>query len=160
MAIGTEVKLTLKYASISTAVVVGIYAAFLGLLTTSSFQAHIVYPHKIQMTWSHDLNVLESFGFLHNQVTPFNIPTSSEDNIYAWHILPIEFYRKNQATLLNETSGATVEVTTKHAFRLLRDDPEARLIIHMHGAAGTVGQVTEFPITAPYLLASPTRFTS
>lgn len=58
-----------------------IYAAFLGLLTTASFQAHIIYLHKIQMTWSHNLNVPETFGFLHNQVTPFYIPTSSGENI-------------------------------------------------------------------------------
>lgn len=145
MTVGSLFKLIFKYASISIAIVVGIYATFLGLLTTVSFQAHIVYLHKIQMTWSHNLNVPETFGFLHNQVTPFYIPISTGEEIYAWHILPIELYRQNQATLLSESSGDTMDITTRHAFKLLCDDPEARLIIHMHGAAGTVGSGYRVP---------------
>jgi abhydrolase domain-containing protein 12 len=62
-----------KYAWISAALLVGLYAGLLGLLTTSFFQAHVVYLHKMQMTWFQDLDVPETFGFLRNQVTPFAI---------------------------------------------------------------------------------------
>lgn len=135
----------LRYASISTAIVVGVYAAFIGLLTTDSFQTHVVYLHKIQMTWFKNLDTPEVFGFLHNQVTPFGLPSSSGGILYAWHVLPIEAYRKNEAGLLADPSGYTLDITTRRAFKLLHDDPDARLIIHMHGAAGTVGSGYRVP---------------
>ena len=105
----------------------------------SVFQSHIVYLHTFQMTWFKDLDVPETFGFLRNQVTPFSIGISDGKRLYAWHILSIELYRKNELSLVAEDVGFVSNVTSRRAFRLLRDDPEARLIIHMHGAAGTVG---------------------
>ena len=145
MTVGSVITLVVKYASISVAVVVGLYAGFIGLLTTDSFQTHVIYLHKIQMTWFKELNSPEVFGFLHNQVTPFGIPSSSGQTVYAWHILPIELYRKNEAALLADPSGYSPDITTRRSFELLRDDPEARLIIHMHGAAGTVGSGYRVP---------------
>src|SRR5271154_2594021 len=133
------VNLLLKYASISAAVLVAFYAGLLGLLTTSFFQAHVVYLHKIQMTWFKDLDVPETFGFLRNQATPFSIKSSSGGTLYAWHILPIELYRQHEPALIAEPSGFVLNITSRLAFKLLRDDPDARLILHMHGAAGTVG---------------------
>ncbi len=135
----------IKYAFLSAAAIVGLYASLLGLLTTASFQAHVVYLHKLQMTWFKDLDVPESFGFLRNQVTPFYIPSSSGGTLYAWHILPIELYRQHESTLIAEPSGFVSDITSRTAFMLLRTDPDARLIIHMHGAAGTVGSGYRVP---------------
>ncbi|KAL8751692.1 MAG: hypothetical protein Q9184_005991 [Pyrenodesmia sp. 2 TL-2023] len=135
----------LKYATISAALAAGLYAGFLGLLTTSSFQAHAVYLHKIQLTWFRDLNVPESFGFLRNQVTPFQIRSRDGGLLYAWHIVPTELYRRHESELLTETTGLVYDVSSRVAFKLLREDPEARLIIHMHGAAGTVGSGYRVP---------------
>ena len=132
------VYLLLKYASLSTAVLVALYAGLLGLLT-SSFQAHVVYLHRIQMTWFKDLDVPEFFGFLHNQVTPFSINSPAGEALYAWHILPVELYRKHEPPLIAEPSGFVLDITSRLAFKLLRDDPDGRLILHLHGAAGTVG---------------------
>ncbi|GFF98278.1 hypothetical protein IFM53868_09722 [Aspergillus udagawae] len=134
-----------KYASISLTVAVGLYAALLGLLTTSSFQSHAVYLHAIQMTWFKDLNVPETFGFLRNQVTPFSIKTPDDHHLYAWHILPIELYRKNELALVAEPTGFISDITSRLAFQLLRDDPGARLVIHMHGAGGTVASGYRVP---------------
>ncbi len=131
--------LILKYGSIATAALTLPYIGLLGLLTTTWFQAHVVYLHAIQMTWFKDLDTPEMFGFLHNQVTPFNIKSGGSENLYAWHILPEEVYRKHEQELHGEPSGFVPDITTRLAFRLLRDDPDARLIIHMHGAGGTVG---------------------
>lgn len=64
-----------EHGLISAAVVVGLYAALLGLLRTPAFQYHAVYLHAIQMTWFKDLDVPESIGLLINQVTPFSIRT-------------------------------------------------------------------------------------
>lgn len=134
-----------KYASISAAVLVCLYAALLGLLTTSSFQAHVVYLHKMQMTWFKDLDVPETFGFLRNQATPFSIQSSIDGTLFAWHILPIESYREHEISLVAEPSGFASDITSRLAFKLLRDDPDARLIIHMHGAGGTVGSGYRVP---------------
>ena len=134
-----------KKASTILAVTVGIYACFLGLLTSSWFQAHAVYLHKIQMTWLKDLNVPESFGFLRGQVTPFHIKSENGIGLYAWHILPIELYRRHESDLFTEPSGFNDDFLSSLAFKLLRDDPEARLVVHMHGAAGTVGSGYRVP---------------
>ena len=134
-----------KYASISAAVLVGLYACLLGLLTTSFFQAHAVYLHKIQMTWFKDLDVPESFGFLRSQTTPFSIPTPTGGTLYAWHVLPIELYREHESALVEEPAGFASDIESRLAFQLLRNDPDARLIIHMHGAGGTVGSGYRVP---------------
>jgi abhydrolase domain-containing protein 12 len=134
-----------KYASISVAVAFVLYAALVGLLTTSTFQSHVVYLHAVQMTWFKDLNVPEIFGFLKNQVTPFSIKTSDGEHLYAWHILPVELYRKHELPLIAEPTGFVSDITSRLAFQLLRDNPDARLIIHMHGAGGTVGSGYRVP---------------
>lgn len=135
----------LKGASLSVACFIGLYASLLGLLTTSSFQSHVVYLHKFQMTWFKDLDVPESFGFLRNQVTPFSIRSSQGGMLHAWHILPIELYRQHESALVTESTGHVSDFTSRTAFKLLQDDHAARLIIHMHGAAGTVGSGYRVP---------------
>ena len=135
----------LKYVFFTAALLVGLYTGLLGMLTNRSFQAHVVYLHKVQMTWFKDLDIPERFGFLRNQVTPFFIKSSDGGQLYAWHILPIELYRQHESTLTAEPSGFISDITFRHAFELLRDDPDAKLIIHMHGAAGTVGSGYRVP---------------
>ncbi|KAH8590371.1 Alpha/Beta hydrolase protein [Bisporella sp. PMI_857] len=84
--------------------------------------------------WSiRDLNVPETFGFLHNQVTTFSILTPDRVSLHAWHVLPIGLYRRSQP------SGFTRDITSRLKFKLLRDDPEARLVIYLHGIAGSIG---------------------
>ncbi|KAL9136862.1 MAG: hypothetical protein Q9175_001935 [Cornicularia normoerica] len=97
------------------------------------------------MTWFKDVDVPESFGFLRSQTTPFSIQPSTGGALYAWHILPIELYRQHESALLAEPSGFALDITSRFAFKLLRDDPDARLIIHMHGAGGTVGSGYRIP---------------
>ena len=91
------------------------------------------------MTWFKDLNVPELFGFLRNQVSPFTLKSLDGEALYAWHILPIGLYRKHEEALIVEPSGLVLNITSRLSFKLLRDDPEARLVLHFHGAGGTVG---------------------
>jgi abhydrolase domain-containing protein 12 len=91
------------------------------------------------MTWFKDLNTPEVFGFLYNQVSPFRITTSDGIDLQAWHILPVGLYQEHENELLAEPAGFVSALTTRLAFKLLRDDPKARLVIHFHGAGGTVG---------------------
>jgi abhydrolase domain-containing protein 12 len=130
----------LKYASTTLASLTGLYACLLGLLTTTTtLQTHIIYLHKLQMTWFKDLDTPEVFGFSHNQITPFSIPVSNNQFLYAWHILPTESYRKHEPSLILEKEGKTEDITQRLGYKLLRDDPEALLAVHFHGAGGTVG---------------------
>ncbi|CAK4033063.1 alpha beta-hydrolase [Lecanosticta acicola] len=129
----------LKYSSTAIGTIAAFYVGLLGLLTTSWFQAHVVYLHAIQLTWFKDLDYPEVFGFLHNQVTPFRIQSSSGDSLYAWHILPVGAYQKHEDKLIREPTGFVEDISSRLSFRLLRGDPEALLVIHFHGAGGTVG---------------------
>lgn len=101
-------------------------------------QIHLFYLHRIKQTWFKDLNVPESFGFLHNQVTPFFVSTNDGEKLYAWHVLPVGIYRRHQDDLLAQPSGLTRDIASRLAFQLLRDDPDARLVIYLHGTAGTL----------------------
>jgi len=130
---------SLEYILIAIGSILGLYSALLGPLTIPWFQAHIVYLHAIQTTWGKDLNVPEIFGFLHNQVAPFSIKSASGGDLYAWHVLPVELYRQHIQRLLSQPSGFSSDITSHLGFQLLRDDPETILILHFHGAGGTVG---------------------
>ena len=135
----------LKRTALAAAVPASLYVGLIGLLTTTWFQTHAVYLHAIQMTWFKDLDVPESFGFLRNQVTPFNIAPQGSNDLYAWHILPVGLYRKHEQQLQAEPVGLVPDFTSRLAFKLLHDDLDARLVIHMHGAGGTVGSGYRVP---------------
>ena len=147
----------LKYGSSLAAVLIGLYAILLGLLTTSFFQIHAVYLHKIQLTWFKNLDIPESFGFLRNQVTPFFIRTSVGGELYAWHILPVELYRQHESALIAEPPELVPDFTARLAFKLLREDPDAQLILHLHGAAGTVGSGYRVPNYRALSAGQPSR---
>lgn len=129
----------LKVCCLSVTVLTLTYFGILSLMIAFPvLQTHLFYLHRVTQTWSKDLNVPEQFGFLHNQVTPFFISTSDGEKIHAWHVLPLDLYRRHQDKLLAEPSGLSRDITSRLAFKLLRDDPEARLVIYLHGVAGTL----------------------
>lgn len=126
-----------KLAALSVAIPSTIYLGILGLLIAfPTIQTHVFYLHRLSLTWFKDLNVPEAFGYLPGQVTPFSIETADGENLHAWHVLPLGAYRRNQQEILAEPTGFTPDVTSKRAFQLLRDDPESRLVIYLHGTAG------------------------
>ncbi|ROV96543.1 hypothetical protein VMCG_07750 [Cytospora schulzeri] len=108
----------------------------------SFLSTHAIYLHRVTLTWFKDLNVPEQFGFQHNQAIPFRIPTEDHVSLHAWHVLPLGVYRRNYEELLHQKAlgaiGEDADYTSTLNFRLLRDDPEARLIIYMHGTSGTM----------------------
>jgi abhydrolase domain-containing protein 12 len=119
-----------------------VYLTILGaMIVVPSLQAHAIYLHRIELTWFKDLNVPEQFGFQHNQAIPFRIATGDGVKLHAWHVLPLGVYRRNLERLVGQGRQADLSDTDFAEtlnFRLLRDDPEARLIIYMHGASGTL----------------------
>lgn len=125
-------------ARFAAASVVG-YMVFLGVLAIPFAQNQVIYLNKVTLTWFKDVNVPEQWGFLRNQVTPFFLQTPDGESLHAWHVLPLEIYRRNEEQLLAEPSGLASDVMHRLSFKLLRDDPEALLVIYLHGAAGTLG---------------------
>lgn len=85
--------------------------------------------HRLTLTYFADLNIPTQFGFAQNQVTPFFLPTTPR--IFAWHILPLGAYSQHREALTSDTPLTTLS--------LLQSNPDARLLIHFHGNAGTVG---------------------
>ncbi|KAH6644323.1 Alpha/Beta hydrolase protein [Boeremia exigua] len=119
--------------------IVGIYAAFISLLTIPTLQDHVIYLHRVTLTWFQDVNTPEQWGFLRNQVTPFHLETPDGETLHAWHILPLETYRQHQEELRNEPAGLCDDIQKRLSFKLLKDDPTAQLVVYLHGAAGTLG---------------------
>ncbi|KAF5657540.1 monoacylglycerol lipase ABHD12 [Fusarium heterosporum] len=118
-----------------------LYFSLLGALVVApSLQAHAIYLHKVTLTWSKDLNIPEQFGFAHHQVTPFYIPTSDGVKLHSWHVLPLAAYQSYQQELLAEGSGAGLVENFEETlnFRLLKENPNARLVLYFHGTSGTM----------------------
>lgn len=118
-----------------------IYISLLGaMVAVPSFQVHATYLHKVTLTWFKDLNVPEQFGFAHHQATPFYIPTSDGEKLHAWHVLPLGAYLKNERALLAQgpEGGLAGRFQDSLNFRLLRDNPNARLVLYFHGTSGTL----------------------
>jgi abhydrolase domain-containing protein 12 len=118
--------------------IVGVYLAFVLLLTIPTLQDHVIFLHRVTRTWGQDINVPEQWGFLRNQVTPFHLKTPDGETLHAWHVLPLETYRQHQTQLCAEPVGLCANVEERISFRLLKD-PTAQVVIYLHGAAGTLG---------------------
>ena len=98
-----------------------------GLLTYSS----ALYAHKFNTLFYHDINNAEVFGFAKGQVTPFNIGTPDGETLYAWHILPLDVYARNEKALGNGSrpSGPVESFQNTTAFKLLSTSAEARVVV-------------------------------
>ena len=44
--------------------------------------------------------------------------------------MPVGLYAKHEAEIVEEASGFTEDITKTKAFRLLRDDPDSKLIVN------------------------------
>ncbi|KAH7361113.1 Alpha/Beta hydrolase protein [Pyrenochaeta sp. MPI-SDFR-AT-0127] len=119
--------------------IIGVYAAFIVLLTIPTLQDHVIYLHRITLTWFQDVNTPETWGFWRGQVSIFHLKTPDGQTLHAWHVLPLEAYREHQDKLRKEPVGLCSDIQQRLSFKLLRDDPTAQLVIYFHGAAGTLG---------------------
>ncbi|KAM3440609.1 hypothetical protein MY4824_002057 [Beauveria thailandica] len=116
------------------------YTVFLGVSTIPFVQRHALYAHKINTLFLYDVNEPTYWGFAKNQVTPFSLTTPDHESIYAWHILPLPLYYKNEDNLAVQPSGLAVDITKTEAFKLLKSSPDAKLVLSFHGNAGHVAQ--------------------
>ncbi|KAF2486745.1 Alpha/Beta hydrolase protein [Neohortaea acidophila] len=137
---------------IGAAALVGVYAIILGALLTPNLQRFALYAHKINTLFLHDIDNGERFGFAKGQVTPFSIHTADGETLYAWHVLPIDAYARNEEVLRKE-AGSIGDFSNTHAFHLLTSS-EAKVVVSFHGNAGHIAQGWR-PETLRHLTAQP-----
>ncbi|KAI1100837.1 alpha/beta-hydrolase [Jackrogersella minutella] len=126
--------------SVSLGFPIGLYVSILLLGSFPFFQRHFLYAHRVSTLFWHDLDQPEYWGFARNQVTPFSLTSVDEENLYAWHILPLPTYLKHENTLQIQRPGFSEDVSKTESFKLLKDDPDSRLVIYFHGNAGHLAQ--------------------
>lgn len=61
---------------------------------------------------------------------PFRVPTKDGERLFAWLIAPLEQYARHADQFIGEESGVDSDIEEKVAFKLLRADPNARLLIY------------------------------
>ncbi|EFW17857.1 hypothetical protein D8B26_004809 [Coccidioides posadasii str. Silveira] len=117
-----------------------IYVSLIFSLTYPTIQRGVLYSHGINPSRFYDVNDVENFGFLKSQVQPFNLLTPDNATLYAWHILPLHLCKEHERELLASHSyGVAEDMTKTGAFNLLARDPNARVIVNLHGNAANLG---------------------
>ena len=88
-----------------------------------------LYAHKVNTLFWHDVDDATCFGFAKHQVTPFHLHSSGE-TLYAWHVLPLDVYARNEVALRKEDRPEPVveDITSRMAFKLLQS-PDARVVV-------------------------------
>ncbi|KAF7678996.1 sugar transporter stl1 [Alternaria burnsii] len=107
-------------------------------LTRALANKQMLYLHNFTFFPGKWLVQPERAGFLKNQVVPFRITSKDGERLFAWLIAPLGVYARDADAFIQEKTGTDVEHTL--AWRLLRDDPEARLLIYFHGNSATLAQ--------------------
>lgn len=64
------------------------------------------------------------------QITPFGIKTPDGETLYAWHILPLPLYLKNEEVVATQPAGYCNDFRSSESFKLLKEDPKAKLILY------------------------------
>jgi len=78
-------------------------------------------------------------GISPHQVTPFVLLTLDEEIVHAWHVLPLDLYRRHEQQLIEEFDKIAVDIEKFLSVELLRDDPTSIVVLYLHGPAGTLG---------------------
>lgn len=76
---------------------------------------------------------------LENQVAPFRITTSDGEHLFSWLIAPLGVYARHSESFTAEQPGIH-DIQENLTFKLLKEDPEARLLIYFHGNSATLAQ--------------------
>ncbi|KAI8941770.1 hypothetical protein NX059_002974 [Plenodomus lindquistii] len=97
----------------------------------------MLYLHNITFFPGKWLDEPERAGFLKNQVAPFRITTSDDEKLFAWLITPLGVYARHADQFIQQQSGS---IEDHLAFKLLRTDPDARLLLYFHGNSATLAQ--------------------
>lgn len=91
-----------------------------------------MYAHKFHTLHLGD-NIAdgEAFGFAKKQVTPFSLRTADAEMLFAWHVLPLDVYARNEKQIRSEErshDGPVHNITDTTAFKLLTSG-DAKVVI-------------------------------
>ncbi|CAI7627007.1 unnamed protein product [Penicillium pancosmium] len=132
-----------------------VYVLFIYSLTYTQVQRLFLYANKINPTLWQDVNQVEQFGFLNTQVQPFNLKTPDNETLYGWHLLPLHLCYQNEKELSeNPPSGPAADYTHTAAFKLLANDPNARVVVYFHGNAAHLASASRPQIYSSMLALS------
>ncbi|KAK2741212.1 hypothetical protein FQN57_005674 [Myotisia sp. PD_48] len=137
-----------------------LYVLAIFSLTYPAIQRAALYAHKINPSKFYDNpNDVESYGFTKSQAQPFNIQTPDNETLYAWHILPPHLDHEHEAELRrNHASGVAKDFTKTTSFKLLSQDPNARVVLNLHGNAAHLGTGYRPSVYRNFLsLSTPSR---
>ncbi|CAI6229706.1 unnamed protein product [Periconia digitata] len=102
-------------------------------------QKQMLYLHWVTLWPGKWLTEPERAGFLKNQASTFRIPTKDGERLFGWLIAPLGIYSSNAQEFLRERASEG-DIEDETSFRLLRNDPHARLLIYFHGNTATLAQ--------------------
>jgi pimeloyl-ACP methyl ester carboxylesterase len=80
-------------------------------------------------------------------VQPFYLETSDNERLFCWHVLPLDVYLQNEEQLATGTTTGEVvdELKGTVGEKLLRADPESRVVVNFHGVSRPL--CIEFSVT-------------
>ncbi|KAL6712664.1 hypothetical protein ACN47E_000541 [Coniothyrium glycines] len=118
------------------------WGVFVLALCVPWVQRNALYAHKFQTGLWGNVSVPEEFGFAKGQVQPFWLETSDKERLFCWHVLPLDVYLENELELATAAASGEVVEELKGTVgeKLLRRDPESRVVVNFHGNAGHVAQ--------------------
>ncbi|KAJ8658864.1 hypothetical protein O0I10_005246 [Lichtheimia ornata] len=111
---------------LSTVTIVALYTACVGLLCLPGPQRFMIFLNKIQTPSS--LHIPESYGFAHNKIRNFQITTSDNITLGAWHILPSSYHLQHG---LRDIQG----VPETSVYEKALSDPKFETLVYFHGNA-------------------------
>ncbi|KAI5300739.1 hypothetical protein KEM56_002231 [Ascosphaera pollenicola] len=136
----------------------GVYVTAVYFATYPAVNRALLYMNWLNPTYFQDVNDVEKFGFLcsfvpvpsatykhrmltrktdaAHQVQPFALQTPDNETLYTWHILPTHLAHQHE-TLLKQTGtyGPAPDFAATGAFKVLAEDPHARIVVNLHGNA-------------------------
>ncbi|KAK9450340.1 Alpha/Beta hydrolase protein [Limtongia smithiae] len=135
-----------------------IYLTFLTSLLFEPVQRNLVFLHRVRLGSKETLYYPENVGFALNQVAPFWLDTPDGERLFGWHLLPLDVYESHKAELRSiEVSDGVIdsgELAQNH-LKILKEDPDARLIIYYHGNSGCISSIHRPDVYRALLSTSP-----
>jgi len=130
-------------------------------LMVPTVQRNAIYAHKVNPAlWQNLLNV-EQFGFLHHQVQPFTVLTPDNVTLFAWHVLPVHLYRQHERALKAQADFGLKsydQAVKTVGLRILLNDPNAIVVVSLHGNAAHLASSYRPPTYQQYLgLSTPEK---
>ncbi|KAK9490912.1 Alpha/Beta hydrolase protein [Lipomyces doorenjongii] len=134
------------------------YLSFMVSLLFEPVQRNLVFLYRLRLGGKETVYHPESVGFAQNQVAPFWLTMPDGVKLFGWHILPLDVYAAHRQELrgLSATQDSidSGEFAKRH-LEILKEDPDARVIIYYHGNSGCISAMHRPDIYRSLISTSP-----